>query len=116
MAWELGSFAHYYDELVSALESLTSDQLATALANDDYERSPRFNRWGMSPRWHREISHKWYDGRKGFYLKYCVHESLVSIAVERIERTNTQDNGGGVIWIDKDGLSRVELPDTREEI
>ncbi len=116
MAWELGSFAHYYDELVEALESMTPDQLATALANDDYERNPRFDNYLRPARWHREISKKWYDGRKGYYLKFCPAGVLVLIAVERIERTNTQDNGGGVIWIDKDGLSRVELPDTREEI
>ncbi len=98
MSWELNHtfVGQYRTELESALYKWSPEDLAIALANDDYSRNER------------EVSQKWFDGRKGYYFKFCALDTLVNTCIERIERTATTDNGACAIWIDKGGCSKID--------
>ncbi len=112
MSWELDStfVGQYRGELESALSKWTPEQLAIAIANDDYAHNPRIEgKWiTANKRWFREHSAKWFDGRKGYYLKFCAVDTLIDIVIERIEQTATTDNGAWAIWIDKGGCSKID--------
>ncbi len=100
MSWDaqLNYNADMRDATLAAIEQLTVDELATAIANDKYcmftayktKHGAIFNRWERQAR-------------------QLTHDVLVDECYRRALRTNTADNGGGVIWIDKGGCSKVVL-------
>lgn len=110
MAWELKPYGHYAHEIEAALQQWSARELAEALANDDYAANRRFRSYGRNSHWYREVTEKWFNGRVGYYIKFLAHDQLVDACMETLDRTNTTNNGGGVIWIDREGVSVVELP------
>lgn len=103
MAWESGvSYnAALADAVRDVLETKDTTWLATALANDKYARIFSGN---YNPKHGRAFDR--YLAR----FSELPHDMLVDACMDCAERTNTADNGGYVIWIDKDGCSTVELP------
>lgn len=103
MAWESGvgrmNNGAVTDATREALEAKPVEWLAKAIANDNYER--------IFPVWN-ERNQRSFDK---WVTKYSQlpHDVLVDVCMERAERTNSADNGGGMIWIDKGGCSKVKL-------
>lgn len=100
MAWEaqLGFNAEVQEATRTAIEELTVDELALAIANDKYSMFGAY-----SPK-HDAIFDRWVTE-----AKQLTHDVLVDECYRRACRTDTSDNGGGVIWIDKGGCSKVVL-------
>ena len=100
MSWEaqLNYNADMRDALLSALEALDKDELVLAIANDRYCMFTTFKEKhsAIFDRWVRDLSK-------------LTHDVLVDDCYRRALRTNTADAGGGVIWIDKGGCSKVVL-------
>ena len=101
MAWEAGlSYSPVLADLLrEQLELKSVMWLATAIANDKYARVFPVYTEGSQRAFDRWV-------RKLATLPLDV---LVDECMRRAERTDTADNGGGVIWIDKGGCSRVRL-------
>jgi hypothetical protein len=102
MAWESGiSYnAALADAVREALESKDITWLATALANDKYARIFNGN---YNPKHTRAFD------RYLTQFSTLPHDILVDACMDCVTRTNTANNGGSVIWIDKKGCSTVEL-------
>ena len=103
MAWESGLTynAALADEVREQLELKPIAWLARAIANDKYERTFP----GLHNPKHDKAFDRW--ERKATTLPLDV---LVDECLRRAERTNTSDNGGGYVWIDRGGCSKVRLP------
>jgi hypothetical protein len=103
MAWEsqISFNAEVADATREALEKKDAQWLATAIANDRYVRIFGGATWN-------ERNQKAFD-RWVYQGSQLSHDVLVNECMRRAERTDTADNGGGVIWIDANGHSRVEL-------
>ena len=101
MAWESGLAynAALADEVREQLELKPVVWLATAIANDKYARVFPVYTEGSQRAFDRWV-------RKLAMLPLDV---LVDECMRRAERTDTADNGGGVIWIDKGGCSWVKV-------
>ena len=102
MAWEAGlSYSPVLTNLLrEQLELKPVVWLATAIANDKYARVFPVYTEGSQRAFDRWV-------RKLAMLPLDV---LVDECLRRAERTNTSDNGGGYVWIDRGGCSKVRLP------
>ena len=110
MAWDSGIAynASLADAVRETLETWTVHDLAVAIANDRYERMFPFTlRADTLERRHRAFE-RWIRN-----LETLPHDVLVDECMDCAEKTNTADNGGFAIWIDKSGCSKVKLQSDR---
>jgi hypothetical protein len=108
MAWEAGlnNNASLADAVRAELESWTPDQLAEAIANDKYERLFPFTRLDDKALWERR--HRAFNRWVAEAIDRPL-DVLIDNCMERAIRTDTTDNGGFEVWIDKGGLSKVRV-------
>lgn len=103
MAWEISITDEGLGEIYEALERMSSEALAKALADYNYERF--HGTFGVPANPHH--IGKW-DWKK---LACLPHDILVEACFDCIGEVNTCDNGGYAYWIDPEGYHKVTLSD-----
>ena len=105
MAWEAGlnCNAELRDAVREALEEWHPGDLALAIANDKYTRMFPFTLSNKTLQRRKRAFDRWVS-----QLETLPTDILIDECMRRAERTDTADNGGFAIWIDKGGCSKVK--------
>ena len=104
MAWEISHAPEVWDDLRAELETWDKDALIKALADD------KWLLYALETTLPESLINMLIEAYVSD-LEILFHDSLVDAVIERIQQTNTTENGGNWFWIDRKGLNRVHVPD-----
>ena len=107
-AWEISMSPEGWNNVYENLHGMSVEELAEAIASDDFakindEKDPLGG----------DIS--FLETKEEYYLK-LPQDVLADEAYKRIEENNTSDNGGHMVWIDKEGFHKVPVDNMSEMI
>ena len=107
-AWEISMSKEGWENVDENLHGMSVEELAEAIASDDFAETAD-ERDLLSG----DIS--FYEEKKAKYLE--LHQDvLADEAYKRVKKNNTSDNGGHMVWIDKEGFNKVPVDNMLERI